>query len=78
MTARPVDRGASAVEYGLLTAAVAVVVIGAVTALGGPVRHIYACAMLSAADDPAIYTAGCGATIPTEPAADDTDPQEIP
>jgi pilus assembly protein Flp/PilA len=35
------DRGASAVEYGLLVALIAVVIIGAVTLLGGNLNSLF-------------------------------------
>lgn len=35
------ERGASAVEYGLLVALIAVIIIGAVTLLGGNLRDIF-------------------------------------
>ena len=35
------ERGATAVEYGLMVALIAVVIIGAVTALGGNVSAIF-------------------------------------
>jgi pilus assembly protein Flp/PilA len=35
------DRGASAVEYGLLVALIAVIIIGAVTLLGGNLATIF-------------------------------------
>lgn len=35
------DRGASAVEYGLLVALIAVIIIGAVTLLGGNLRDMF-------------------------------------
>ena len=35
------DRGASAVEYGLLVAAIAAVIVGAVFTLGGSVKNAF-------------------------------------
>ena len=35
------DAGASAVEYGLMVALIAAVIIGTVAALGGPVMGLY-------------------------------------
>jgi pilus assembly protein Flp/PilA len=35
------DRGASAVEYGLLVAAIAAIIVGAVFALGGLVKGVF-------------------------------------
>jgi len=35
------DRGATAVEYGLMVALIAVVIILAVTALGGTLRNVF-------------------------------------
>ena len=35
------DRGASAVEYGLLVALIAAVIVGAVTLLGGNLRQTF-------------------------------------
>ena len=50
------DRGASAVEYGLLVAAIAAVIVGAVFALGGTVSsaftHTTACLSAGAAAAP--------------------------
>lgn len=39
------ERGAAAVEYGLLVALIAVVILGAVTALGGGVRNTFCSAV---------------------------------
>ena len=36
-----VDRGATAVEYGLIVALIAVVIIGAVTVLGGNISTVF-------------------------------------
>ena len=46
------DEGASAVEYGLLVAGIAVVIIVAVFALGGAVRNVFT------------KTSGCIASAP--------------
>lgn len=35
------ERGASAVEYGLLVALIAIVIIGAVTLLGGNLKNVF-------------------------------------
>jgi pilus assembly protein Flp/PilA len=35
------DRGATAVEYGLLVALIALVIIGAVVALGGNLKNVF-------------------------------------
>jgi pilus assembly protein Flp/PilA len=35
------DRGATAVEYGLMVALIAVVIIGAVTAIGGALNGVF-------------------------------------
>lgn len=35
------DTGATAIEYGLLAALIAVAIIGGATALGGGLEHIY-------------------------------------
>jgi pilus assembly protein Flp/PilA len=41
VTRQTKDRGASAVEYGLLVAAIAAVIVGAVFALGGTVSSAF-------------------------------------
>ena len=38
-----IERGAAAVEYGLLVALIAVAIIGAVIALGGKLKSTYTC-----------------------------------
>ena len=43
------ESGASAVEYGLLVALIAVVIIGAVTMLGQAQRHVHVCLVRLAA-----------------------------
>jgi pilus assembly protein Flp/PilA len=46
------DRGASAVEYGLMVAAIAAVIVGVVFALGGVVKGVFntSCKQLSSPD----------------------------
>ena len=41
MAALRSDRGATAVEYGLMVALIAIVIIGAVTALGGKLSDLF-------------------------------------
>ena len=41
MAALRSDRGATAVEYGLMVALIAIVIIGAVTALGGKLSTLF-------------------------------------
>ncbi|TRW44930.1 Flp family type IVb pilin [Georgenia yuyongxinii] len=48
------DRGATAVEYGLMVGLIAVVIIIAVTALGGQLRTLFTS-----------VTTGIGGTVPT-------------
>jgi pilus assembly protein Flp/PilA len=56
------DRGASAVEYGLMVAAIAAVIVGTVFALGGLVKSTFdkTCSSISTAA-PVDSDPGCGA-----------------
>jgi pilus assembly protein Flp/PilA len=54
------ERGAAAVEYGLLVALIAVAIIGAVFLLGGKVNNTYTCVGNSMpAGSPSPPTASC-------------------
>ncbi|SED35253.1 pilus assembly protein Flp/PilA [Nocardioides exalbidus] len=44
MRARRDERGATAVEYGLMVALIAIVIIGAVTLLGGNLKSLFSSA----------------------------------
>ena len=59
------DRGASAVEYGLMVAAIAAVIVGTVFALGGFVKSAFddTCTAINSQTTP-----GCVTTPPAPPA----------
>ena len=59
------DRGASAVEYGLMIAAIAAVIVGTVFALGGFVKSAFddTCTAINSQTTP-----GCVTTPPAPPA----------
>jgi pilus assembly protein Flp/PilA len=56
------DRGASAVEYGLLVAAIAAVIVGVVFGLGTLVKDAFShtCTTISAGTKPTDTSADCG------------------
>ncbi|WP_348651887.1 Flp family type IVb pilin [Iodidimonas sp. MBR-22] len=58
------EKGATAIEYGLIAALVAVAAIGAMTALGGSLQDIFTSASTQLGN--AETTANTGATTPPE------------
>jgi pilus assembly protein Flp/PilA len=60
------DRGASAVEYGLMVAAIAAVIVGIVFGLGGLVGQIFHDTCTSIGDPAGANVGRCG-TAPTVP-----------
>ena len=53
------DRGASAVEYGLMVAAIAAVIVGIVFGLGGVVQDIFTNTCSAVSKGAAITTGSC-------------------
>lgn len=75
------DRGASAVEYGLMLAALAALVVGVVFTLGGTVRDVFSQTCTAVAGSAQLDKGECGGTTgggSGEPPAEDAPVDEVP